>query len=68
MDCVIIYAGRIVQCLHWYLIRVISRMMSLEWFSIWETSNNIINFNDVRKRLWKLIWLSQVFLLEIRVD
>ena len=53
--CVIIYAGRIVPCLHWYLIRVIGRMTSLEWFSIWETSNNIINFNDVRKRLWKLI-------------
>ena len=51
--CVIIYAGRIVPCLHWYLIRVIGRMTSLEWFSIWETSNNIINFNDVRKRLWK---------------
>ena len=45
-----------------------SYMTSLEWFSIWETSNNIINFNDVRKRLWKLIWLSKVFLLEIRVD
>ena len=53
--CVIIYAGRIVTCLHWYLIRVIGRMTSLEWFSIWETSNNIINFNDVRKRLWKLV-------------
>ena len=53
--CVIIYAGRIVPCLHWYLIRVIGRMTSLEWFSIWETSNNIINFNDVRKRLWKLV-------------
>ena len=66
--CVIIYAGRIVPCLHWYLIRVIGRMTSLEWFSIWEASNNIINFNDVRKRLWKLIWLSKVFLLEIRVD
>ena len=66
--CVIIYAGRIVLCLHWYLIRVIGRMTSLEWFSIWEASNNIINFNDVRKRLWKLIWLSKVFLLEIRVD
>ena len=57
--CVIVYAGRIVPCLHWYLIRVIGRMTSLEWFSIWETSNNIINFNDVRKRLWKLIWLSK---------
>ena len=34
-------------------IRVIGRMTSLEWFSIWEASNNIINFNDVRKRLWK---------------
>ena len=68
MDCVIIYAGRIVPCLHWYLIRVIGRMTSLGWFSIWETSNNIINFNDVRKCLWKLIWLSRVFLLEIRVD
>ena len=55
MLCVIIYAGRIVPCLHWYLIRVIGRMTSLEWFSIWETSNNIINFNDVRKRLWKLV-------------
>ena len=33
------------------------------WFSIWETSNNIINFNDVRKRLWKLIWLARVFLI-----
>ena len=66
--CVIIYAGRIVPCLHWYLIRVIGRMTSLEWFSIWEASNNIINFNDVRKRLWKLVWLSNVFLLEIRVD
>ena len=53
--CVIIYAGRIVPCLHWHLIRVIGRMTSLEWFSIWETSNNIINFNDVRKRLWKLV-------------
>ena len=53
--CVIIYAGRIVPCLHWYLIRVIGPMTSLEWFSIWETSNNIINFNDVRKRLWKLV-------------
>ena len=53
--CVIIYAGRIVPCLHWYLIRVIGRMTSWEWFSIWETSNNIINFNDVRKRLWKLV-------------
>ena len=57
--CVIIYAGRIVPCLHWYLIRVIGRMTSLEWFSIWETSNNIINFNDVRKRLWKLILAFQ---------
>ena len=66
--CVIIYAGRIVPCLHWYLICVIGHVTSLEWFSIWETSNNIINFNDVRKRLWKLIWLSRVFLLEIRVD
>ena len=65
---VIIYAGRIVPCLHWYLIRVIGRMTSLEWFSLWETSNNIINFNDVRKRLWKFIWLSRVFLLEIMVD
>ena len=55
-------------CLHWYLIRVLGRMTSLKWFSIWETSNNIINFNDVRKRLWKLIWLSRVFLLEIGVD
>ena len=26
------------------------------------------NFNDVRKRLWKLIWLARVLLLEIRVD
>ena len=34
--CVIIYAGRIVPCLHWYLIRVIGRMTSLEWFSIFE--------------------------------
>ena len=32
--CVIIYAGRIVPCLHWYLICVIGRMTSLEWFSI----------------------------------
>ena len=32
--CVIIYAGRIVPCLHWYLIRVIGRMTSLEWFSV----------------------------------
>ena len=29
--CVIIYAGRIVPCLHWYLIRVIGRMTTLEY-------------------------------------
>ena len=53
--CVIIYAGRIVSCLHWYLIRVVGRMTSSEWFSIWETSSNIIYFNDVRQTRQKLL-------------
>ena len=56
MDCVWLSMLAVLcrVCIDIY-IRVIGRMTSLEWFSIWETSNNIINFNDVRKRLWKLV-------------